>query len=183
MPTDTASSTIVDSASPPSVFSRTKWVFTTGEAGAACRLSQQTIIRACNSQKLRHWKVPGSKFRRINRNELLKFMKAEKIPTCAIEGEPTLLLIGVGATVNAALTTEFSAKNLGAVIGARSLFNAGQLVTAHCVEATLIAGALFSTPEQLQEFIRERNENYAQWVRIFFEISMTWIVMRVTLTS
>lgn len=57
-----------------------KRVFTTGEAAEICKVSQQTIIRCFDSGRLGGFRVPGSKFRRIPKNELLKFMKVNDIP-------------------------------------------------------------------------------------------------------
>jgi excisionase family DNA binding protein len=58
----------------------TKRVFTTGEAAAVCKVSQQTIIRCFDSGRLTGFRVPGSKFRRIPREELIRFMRANNIP-------------------------------------------------------------------------------------------------------
>ncbi len=52
-----------------------KTVFTTGEAAKICKVSQQTIIRCFDSGQLKGFRVPGSKFRRIPRDILYKFMK------------------------------------------------------------------------------------------------------------
>lgn len=57
-----------------------KAVFTTGEAAELCKLSQQTIIRCFDSGQLDGFRVPGSKFRRIPRDALMKFMKDNHIP-------------------------------------------------------------------------------------------------------
>ena len=46
-----------------------KTVFTTGEAAKVCKVSQQTIIRCFDSGQLKGFRVPGSRFRRIPRNE------------------------------------------------------------------------------------------------------------------
>ncbi|MBY0111713.1 MAG: response regulator [Phycisphaerales bacterium] len=59
----------------------TKRIFTTGEAAAVCKVSQQTIIRCFDAGRLTGFRVPGSKFRRIPRDELLRFMQANSIPT------------------------------------------------------------------------------------------------------
>lgn len=48
-------------------------------------LSQQTIIRCFDSGMLKGFRVPGSKFRRIPRDMLYKFMKDNGIPTNALE--------------------------------------------------------------------------------------------------
>jgi len=57
-----------------------KDLFTTGEAADVCRVSQQTIIRCFDTGRLEGFRVPGSKFRRIPRASLLKFMKENNIP-------------------------------------------------------------------------------------------------------
>ncbi len=57
-----------------------KDLFTTGEAAEVCRVSQQTIIRCFDTGRLEGFRVPGSKFRRIPRASLLKFMKVNNIP-------------------------------------------------------------------------------------------------------
>lgn len=57
-----------------------KELFTTGEAAEVCKVSQQTIIRCFDSGRVEGFRVPGSKFRRIPRKSLIKFMKENKIP-------------------------------------------------------------------------------------------------------
>jgi two-component system OmpR family response regulator len=57
-----------------------KELFTTGEAADVCKVSQQTIIRCFDSGRLDGFRVPGSKFRRIPRQSLVKFMKDNRIP-------------------------------------------------------------------------------------------------------
>ena len=57
-----------------------KELFTTGEAADVCKVSQQTIIRCFDSGRLDGFRVPGSKFRRIPRQSLVKFMKENRIP-------------------------------------------------------------------------------------------------------
>ncbi len=70
-----------------------KKVFTTGEAASVCRVSQQTIIRCFDNGRLHGFRVPGSKFRRIPRDELLRFMRENNIPTDALEGSRRRVLI------------------------------------------------------------------------------------------
>ncbi|MCX5634797.1 MAG: response regulator [Planctomycetota bacterium] len=57
-----------------------KDLFTTGEAADICNVSQQTIIRCFDSGKVQGFRVPGSRFRRIPRSNLVKFMKDHNIP-------------------------------------------------------------------------------------------------------
>jgi len=70
-----------------------KKIFTTGEAAQVCKVSQQTIIRCFDSGRLSGFRVPGSKFRRIPRDELLRFMKANGIPSDIIEGAKRRVLV------------------------------------------------------------------------------------------
>ncbi len=70
-----------------------KRIFTTGEAAQVCKVSQQTIIRCFDSGRLTGFRVPGSKFRRIPREELIRFMKANNIPLEALEGGTKRILV------------------------------------------------------------------------------------------
>ena len=72
---------------------RQKAVYTTGEAAVICKLSQQTIIRCFDSGQLQGFRVPGSKFRRIPRNYLIKFMKENNIPMDGLDSDKIRVLI------------------------------------------------------------------------------------------
>jgi excisionase family DNA binding protein len=70
-----------------------KTVFTTGEAAKICKVSQQTIIRCFDSGQLKGFRVPGSRFRRIPRDQLFVFMRDNGIPTDALESGKRKVLI------------------------------------------------------------------------------------------
>ena len=70
-----------------------KTVFTTGEAARICKVSQQTIIRCFDNGTLKGFRVPGSRFRRIPRDQLFQFMKENGIPTDAMESGKRKILI------------------------------------------------------------------------------------------
>jgi excisionase family DNA binding protein len=82
-----------ESASPVRDDFSTRRIFTTGEAAALCKVSQQTIIRCFDSGRLAGFRVPGSKFRRIPRDELIRFMRSNGIPTDALEGARRRVLV------------------------------------------------------------------------------------------
>ena len=63
-----------------------KNLYTTGEAAEICNISQQTIIRCFDSGKLDGFRIPGSRFRRIPRESLLRFMKENGIPQDNLNG-------------------------------------------------------------------------------------------------
>ena len=70
-----------------------KKIFTTGEAADVCKISQQTIIRCFDKGRLRGFRVPGSRFRRIPREELIRFMRDNEIPIDRLEGGKRRILV------------------------------------------------------------------------------------------
>jgi excisionase family DNA binding protein len=70
-----------------------KQVFTTGEAAEVCKVSQQTIIRCFDSGRLNGFRVPGSRFRRIPRGELIRFMRENDIPIDVLGDDRRRLLV------------------------------------------------------------------------------------------
>lgn len=71
-----------------------KTVFTTGEAAEICKVSQQTIIRCFDAGRLKGFRVPGSRFRRIPRDALIAFMKENGIPAENLEtGKAKVLVV------------------------------------------------------------------------------------------
>ena len=59
--------------------------YTTGEAAKICKCSQQTIIRCFDNGQLKGHRVPGSRFRRIPRENLFAFIREHGIPTDSLE--------------------------------------------------------------------------------------------------
>ena len=77
-----------------------KDLFTTGEAAQVCKVSQQTIIRCFDSGRLEGFRVPGSKFRRIPRQSLVRFRKDNKIPRESINsGKKKILIVDDDAEI------------------------------------------------------------------------------------
>lgn len=72
---------------------RTRQVFTTGEVAQVCKVSQQTVIRCFDSGKLKGFRVPGSRFRRIPREALVSFMKDNQIPLDHLESGRRRVLV------------------------------------------------------------------------------------------
>jgi excisionase family DNA binding protein len=79
---------------------RTKQVFTTGEVARICKVSQQTVIRCFDAGKLRGFRVPGSRFRRIPRDALIAFMKDNHIPLDQLDsGKKRVLVVDDDAAI------------------------------------------------------------------------------------
>ena len=77
-----------------------KKLFTTGEVSRICNVSQQTIIRCFDSGKLEGFRIPGSKFRRVPYESLVKFMKENGIPLDNLEtGKKRVLIVDDDAEI------------------------------------------------------------------------------------
>ena len=106
-----------------------KTVFTTGEAAKICKVSQQTIIRCFDNGQLKGFRVPGSRFRRIPREALYKFMKDNKIPTDALEsGKRKVLLVDDDADLVELMTRVIEEDGRFEVRIASNGFDAGMMV-------------------------------------------------------
>ena len=107
----------------------TKTVFTTGEAAKICKVSQQTIIRCFDNGSLKGFRVPGSRFRRIPRNELFQFMRENGIPTDALEsGKRKLLLVDDDQDLIELLADAFLREGRFEIKTANNGFDAGMFV-------------------------------------------------------
>jgi excisionase family DNA binding protein len=106
-----------------------KTVFTTGEAAKICKVSQQTIIRCFDNGQLRGFRVPGSRFRRIPREALYRFMKDNGIPTDALEsGKRKVLLVDDDAELVELMTKVLEEDGRFEVRIAATGFDAGMMV-------------------------------------------------------
>jgi len=106
-----------------------KTVFTTGEAAKICKVSQQTIIRCFDSGQLKGFRVPGSRFRRIPRDILYKFMKENGIPTDALEsGKRKALIVDDDHELVELITDALQADGRFEVRVANNGFDAGMMV-------------------------------------------------------
>ncbi len=106
-----------------------KTVFTTGEAAKICKVSQQTIIRCFDNGQLKGFRVPGSRFRRIPREALYRFMKDNGIPTDALEsGKRKVLLVDDDAELVDLMTKVLEEDGRFEVRVASNGFDAGMMV-------------------------------------------------------
>ncbi|MEC9094208.1 MAG: response regulator [Planctomycetota bacterium] len=107
----------------------TKTVFTTGEAAKICKVSQQTIIRCFDNGSLKGFRVPGSRFRRIPRDQLFAFMKENGIPTDALEsGKRKVLIVDDDLELVELLAETFSRDGRFEIKTANNGFEAGMTV-------------------------------------------------------
>jgi excisionase family DNA binding protein len=106
-----------------------KTVYTTGEAAKICKVSQQTIIRCFDSGQLKGFRVPGSRFRRIPRDQLFSFMKDNGIPTEALEsGKRKVLIVDDDEELVELMRDAFERDGRFDIRTANNGFDAGMLV-------------------------------------------------------
>ena len=103
-----------------------KTVFTTGEVATICKVSQQTVIRCFDSGKLKGFRVPGSRFRRIPREKLLEFMRENQIPLDQLDsGKKRILVVDDDLAIVEMFTELFTRDGRFEVRTALTGFDAG----------------------------------------------------------
>ena len=70
-----------------------KEVLTTGEVAKICHVAPRTVSKWFDSGKLRGYRIPGSRDRRIPLAQLVAFMRAHGIPMDAMDGGICRVLI------------------------------------------------------------------------------------------
>ncbi len=106
-----------------------KTVFTTEKKKKICKVSQQTIIRCFDNGTLKGFRVPGSRFRRIPRDQLFNFMKDNGIPTDALEsGKKKLLIVDDDAELIELMSEAFDRDGRFDIRTANNGFDAGMKV-------------------------------------------------------
>ena len=91
--------------------SRPKDILTTGEVAAICKVAPRTVSKWFDSGRLKGYRIPGSKDRRIPLDQLIRFMKAHNIPLNGLEPGGLRVLIAeadhdIGELLSAALGRE-----------------------------------------------------------------------------
>lgn len=75
-----------------------KDVLTTGEVARICHVAPRTVSKWVDTGELNGYRIPGSRDRRIPLDQLVAFMRANRIPLSAIDGGTCrLLLVGPSA--------------------------------------------------------------------------------------
>jgi excisionase family DNA binding protein len=105
-----------------------KEVFTTGQVAEICQISQQTVIRCFDNGRLKGFRVPGSRFRRVPRDSLLQFMKDNGIPLARLQrGKRRVLVVDDDPDIVEMLTDLLQADGRFEVKTASTGYDAGLL--------------------------------------------------------
>lgn len=72
-------------------------ILTTGQVARMCHVAPRTVTKWFDTGKLRGYRIPGSRDRRIPRPQLMAFMRAHGIPIDVLEQTSTRVLIVGGS--------------------------------------------------------------------------------------
>jgi|694.fasta_scaffold02343_24 CheY-like chemotaxis protein len=67
--------------------------FSTGDVARITRSSVQMVIKWLDKGMLKGWRVPGSKFRRVNHSDLRRFMIAHQLPLDLLDRSESFVLL------------------------------------------------------------------------------------------
>ena len=101
-------------------------VLTTGQVARICHVAPRTVSKWFDSGKLRGYRIPGSRDRRIPKNHLVAFMEAYEIPLDELDGHSCKVMIFSPETP-LELAAEFSDTDRFEVRIAENGFEAGVL--------------------------------------------------------
>jgi len=120
-----------------------KNVLTTGDVAKICNVAPRTVSKWFDSGQLKGYRIPGSKDRRIPLNELVRFMKANNMPTEAIPvGKLRVLIVDNAERAKAGLVDSLTARGSYEVEAAYTSFETGaaiQRFSPHVVLINLLA--------------------------------------------
>jgi excisionase family DNA binding protein len=101
-----------------------KEVLTTGEVARICHVAPRTVSKWFDTGKLRGYRIPGSRDRRIPVDQLVAFMRAHSMPLDGLGGGPSRVLI-IDANIPAELTDALAQTDRYEVRTARGGFDGG----------------------------------------------------------
>ncbi len=86
-------------------------VLTTGDVAKMCNVAPRTVSKWFDSGKLKGYRIPGSKDRRIPLSELIRFMKGHDIPSPVPSiGKTRVLIVDSDPVTASALAEELKSK-------------------------------------------------------------------------
>jgi excisionase family DNA binding protein len=123
-----------------------KNVLTTGDVAKICNVAPRTVSKWFDSGQLKGYRIPGSKDRRIPLPELLRFMKANNMPTEALPvGKIRILVVDGSEPPASDLLEALKARGSYDVQLARSSFEVGaaiQKLAPHVVVINLLTNGV-----------------------------------------
>jgi len=133
-----------------------KTVLTTGEVARICHVAPRTVTKWFDTGKLRGYRIPGSRDRRIPMDELVAFMKAHNMPMDELDGEERRVLI-FDPEAPPAIEAELSESENYEVTTVASSFDAGvaaERLAPHVIVVSVSNGFNVCRAARLCESIR-----------------------------
>lgn len=120
-----------------------KDVLTTGQVAQICNVAPRTVTKWFDSGRLKGYRIPGSRDRRIPTSELIKFMKSHHMPTDILEtGRIRILIIDTDFQSAETLADAIRQKESCTIESAHNSFDAGiiaQKLLPHVIMINLMA--------------------------------------------
>jgi len=161
-----------------------KTIFTTGQVSKICKVAPRTVSKWFDSGRLRGYRIPGSKDRRIPREHLIRFLKEHGMPMGELEDEATgkILLVSADQQLREVLSEglnddmfklEYASSGFEAGIQAESLHPDCVIIDFHSNrnEALQIAQNIRKNPayaDAIQIGLVSDDDNAAGFDRSFF---------------
>ncbi|MEN6577989.1 MAG: helix-turn-helix domain-containing protein [Phycisphaerales bacterium] len=121
-------------------------VLTTGDVARICNVAPRTVSKWFDSGQLKGYRIPGSKDRRIPLSELIRFMKANNMPTDALgAGKIRVLVLDSDEQSGNGLLEALKGRGGYEVLVARNGFEAGaaaQKFSPHVVLINLLTNSI-----------------------------------------
>jgi excisionase family DNA binding protein len=117
---------------------RIKDILTTGQVADICKVAPRTVTKWFDSGRLKGYKIPGSRDRRIPRSELMRFMKEHGIPTDQFEVGTNMALV-VADEDEDSQRLILKLKDAYEIKTARSSFDAGLMIREYMPQAVFIS--------------------------------------------
>lgn len=137
-----------------------KDVLTTGQVAQICNVAPRTVTKWFDSGRLKGYRIPGSRDRRIPTGELIRFMKAHNIPTDTLEvGKMRILIIDSDWEAAENLAGTLQTKRNYEIQTARNSFDAGliaQKLIPHVIMVNLMAQDIDAT--QVCRYVRTNED-------------------------
>jgi excisionase family DNA binding protein len=107
------------------MLTRRKEVLTTGEVARICHVAPRTVSKWFDTGQLTGYRIPGSRDRRIPREQLLQFMRMHGMPLKELEGNVIRVLVVDPDSAALAVAKSLSAQGRYEVRSATNDFEAG----------------------------------------------------------
>ncbi len=148
-----------------------KTVLTTGDVARICHVASRTVTKWFDTGKLRGYRIPGSRDRRIPVEQLVAFMKANDMPMSALDGTTRKVLV-IDPHTPPGVSSEFAKMENYEVRIAATCFEAGLAAREIIPHVILIALTEDMTVSKAGEIAHSvRDHDLLKGARLFAAVS------------